>query len=300
MNEMMSTDELVFAIVLAWNHVEDTVECLGSMIKSNFDPIRYLLVDNASTDSTVETVRNEFPNVEIIQSDKNLGISGGYNLGMQYALEHGASYVLVANNDIEIDPDMIQNLVSEMNKDHQIGIGMPKIYHYYGDRNRLWCTGARWRKFIPTVKMTGVNAKDNENFTHPRDIEYAPSCCLLLRRELVESIGNFDTNYFFYNDDWDYSARARKSGFKIRFTPDAHMWHKVSVSTQKSDKPAIWWNYFGRSTVRFYQMHASQWQLEIYIAWFIVRESIKGNFHRIKPFLSGVNQARGGDIANPA
>lgn len=295
----MNPDKLVFVIILAWNHVEDTVECLVSMTKTNYEPIRYLLVDNASTDNTVETVQNKFPEVEIIQSDKNLGISGGYNIGMQYALEQGASHILVANNDIEIDAEMVKYLVEEMNKDHKIGIGMPKIYHYYGDRNRLWCTGARWRKFIPSVKMTGVNAKDNGNFTHAKDIEYAPSCCLLLSRELIETIGYFDTNYFFYNDDWDYSARARKSGFNIRYTPDAKMWHKVSVSTQKSDKPAIWWNYFGRSTVRFYRMHASRWQLAIYIAWFVIRESIKGNFHRIKPFLSGVNQARGLEIPNP-
>jgi GT2 family glycosyltransferase len=295
----MNTSKLVYAIVLSWNHMEDTVECLESMTRSNYAPIKFLLVDNASTDSTVETVRKKFPIVEIIQSEKNLGISGGYNLGMKYALEQGASYILVANNDIEIDPDMINNLVREMDTDDHIGIGMPKIYHYYGDRNRLWCTGARWRKFIPSVKMTGVDAEDNQSYNLARDIEYAPSCCLLLRRELVEAIGYFDTNYFFYNDDWDYSARARKFGFKIRFTPDAHMWHKVSVSTQKSAKPAIWWNYFGRSTVRFYKFHATRWQLGLYTAWFVVRESIKGNFDRILPFLSGIRQANQENMANP-
>lgn len=284
----MESARLVYAVILAWNHVEDTIECIESLLKSEYKSLQLVLVDNASTDHTTEIIREKYPSVEILCSEKNLGVGGGYNLGMEYALNKKADYILIANNDIAVDPGMIRSLVKDLDDNPQAGIGMPKIYHYYGARNRLWCIGARWRKFPPTVKMIGTNVKDGSRYANPHELEYVPSCCLLLRREMIEHIGYFDTGYFFYNDDWDYSIRCRQAGFTIRFVPTATMLHKVSVSTQKSHKPAQWWNYLGRSTVRFYQKYAGNWQLSIFIAWFVIREMLKGKPGRVRPFLAGV------------
>jgi len=278
----------VTAIVLAWNHVEDTVECLESLTCSTYSPLQFLLVDNASTDNTVEVVSQHFPMVEILQSDENLGVSGGYNLGMKRAIEEGADYLLIANNDILVDPRMVQSLVDTLEAHPTAGMIMPKIYHYYGDRTRLWCTGARWRTFPPMVKMTGYNQPDAPQYSYEREIQFAPSCVLMLRRSAVEQVGFFDTGYFFYQDDWDYCVRYRKAGFSIWFSPEAKMWHKVSVSTQKSDKPAKWWIYFGRSAVRYYRKHASMAALYIFAGWFLLREVVKGNSKRIQPFLIGM------------
>ncbi len=284
----MSTDRLVYVVVLAWNHIDDTVECLESMLASDYSPVRFLLVDNASTDDTVETVRRRFPGVEILHSETNLGVSGGYNLGMQYAMDHCADYILIANNDIHVDPAMIRCLVEGMETNPGVGMGMPKIYHYYGDRTRLWCTGARWRTFPPMVKMTGYGVSDSPKFARGKEIEFAPSCVLMLRRAAVEKVGYFDTGFYFYQDDWDYSLRYRKAGYAIRFVPEAKMWHKVSVSTQKSEKPAKWWVYFGRSAVRYYQKHSNRLAFGMFAGWFCFREALKGNFKRLRPFLQGV------------
>ncbi len=285
---MVEEMKSVMIVVLAWNHVDDTVECLYSMAKSDYPNLRLALVDNASTDNTLEIVKRDFPQVEIIQSKENLGVSGGYNLGMKYAVQQGVDYILIANNDISVDSSMIRNLVTAMDQNEQIGIGMPKIYHYYQDRSRLWCTGAYWRRFPPTVKMMGVNARDALKYDVAREIEFAPSCVLLLRTKMVIQVGYFDTGYFFYNDDWDYCVRARHSGYKIHFIPSAMMWHKVSVSTQKTEKKSLWWNYYGRSTVRYYMTYASFAQLVMFIFWFVLRESVKTKFKRISPFLQGV------------
>ncbi len=286
----MASEKLVYAVVLAWNHVEDTLECLESLLGSDYAPVRFLLVDNASTDNTLAEVRRRFPSVEILHSDENLGVSGGYNLGMQYAMDHGAEYILIANNDIQVDPAMAGCLVQALEAHPEAGMGMPKIYHYYGDRTRLWCTGARWRTFPPMVKMTGYGAPDSPRFAQGEEIEFAPSCVLMLRREAVEKVGFFDTGFYFYQDDWDYSLRYRKAGYSIRFVPEAKMWHKVSVSTQKSEKPAKWWVYFGRSAVRYYRKHASRMAFSLFAGWFLIREAIKGNFKRLLPFLQGVRQ----------
>lgn len=281
------SEPLVYVVILAWNHKEMTLECIDSFMDSVYSNVRFLVVDNGSEDGTAEAVHEHYPNVEIVCSSTNLGVAGGYNLGIQAALERGAVHILVTNNDVEVDRDMLCRLVDILKSYPDVGMVMPKIYHYYGDRSRLWCTGARWRHFPPSVKMMGTGVKDSDRWSKLREIKYAPSCTLLIRGRVLQEIGGFDENYFFYNDDWDFSARLYEAGYKIFFVPEAKMWHKVSVSTQRSDKSAYWWKVLGRSTVRYYRKHSNHAALFIYAGWFVVREIIKLNFRRIPHFLSG-------------
>ncbi|MGB9872408.1 MAG: glycosyltransferase family 2 protein [Anaerolineae bacterium] len=282
------TEPLVYVVVLAWNQKEMTVECIRSLLASQYSNMRLLVVDNGSTDGTSETLWGQFPQIEIVRSPINRGIAGGYNIGLEYALAHGAEYILVSNNDIIAEQTMLRFLVEALESIPKAGIGLPKIYHYFGDKSRLWCTGAYWRKFPPSIKMMGVNAKDSQRFSKLREIEYAPSCCLLIRRNVLETIGYFDTGYFFYYDDWDFSARARKAGYSIWFIPQAKIWHKVSMSTQKSRRPERWWYILGRSTVRYYLRHSTSQMLGLYLTWFVIREFIKLKPEHVPPFLAGV------------
>lgn len=278
----------LYVIVLAWNHKEDTREALCSFLESENANFRIVVVDNASTDGTVEMVKSEFPSVEIITSHVNLGVSGGYNLGIQYAMDHGANFVLIANNDILVHPKMIAHLIESQKENPSIGISMPKIYHFYGDQNRYWCTGGYWRKCPPTIKMMNSNRKENDVRELPEFLDFAPSCVLLLNKLLINAIGLFDTNYFFYFDDWDYSIRARKSGFKIALVQESKMWHKVSISTQKSENPQIWWEHMGWSAALFAKKHLSSPVQVIFLSWMIVREVMKFKFRRSKGILKGI------------
>lgn len=289
----MPDKKLVYIVVLTWNHIEDTLECLESVMASTYQPFKVLVVDNASQDGTVEIVKVKFPGVEGLALDKNYGVSGGYNRGIRFAIDQGADYVLIANNDIQIHENMVSVLVDFLEQKPAAGMGMPKIF-LYNDRNRLWCVGAKWRMIPPMVKMIGFFAPDHPRYNLPRKIEFAPSCVLLLKREAILSAGYFDEKYFFYQDDWDYSIRYRKAGFEIWYVPNAHMWHKVSVSTQKSEKPYIWWVYFGQSVVRFYRKHSSIPAMYLFSVWFVLRETLKGNWARVKPFLAGLRKEKFG------
>ena len=281
---------LVYVVILAWNHLDDTRECLESFLRSDYGNARFVVVDNASTDGTVAMLRADFPQVEVLESPTNIGIAGGYNVGIAHSLQQGADFVLVCNNDLLIDPAMVSQLVTALSGDAQSGMAMPKIYHYYGDRTRLWCPGAYWRRFPPTVKMI-ADVPDGPAYNRLQPIEFAPSCCLLISRRALEKAGQFDTGYFFYFDDWDYSIRLRRAGFTILFVPEAKLWHKVSVSTQKSDKPARWWRIMGQSTVRYYLRYTNLPTLLLFAGWFAVRETVTGKLGRVLPFLDGVAQA---------
>lgn len=289
MNDHKLTDPAVYVIVLAWNHSDDTREALSTLLASNYSNLHIGIVNNGSTDDTLQMLNQEFPQVEVISSPTNLGVSGGYNLGIQYALNKDPDYILIANNDIAVDRDMISKLVENLTQNPRNGIAMPKIYHY-DDRKRLWCTGARWRKFPPTVKMMHLDTKENSTNSQAKLIEFAPSCVLLLRADVVKEIGFFDTEYFFYFDDWDYSRRVVDAGYKIAYVPGAVMWHKISASTQKSDKPAIWWHRMGWSAGRYYLKFHTGRDLFLFTLWFMLRELAKGKPSRSVSFLSGVRE----------
>lgn len=286
---------LVYVVLLAWNHLGDTIECLESIRRMQYPNIRLLLVDNGSTDGTADHIRTHYPDVEVIISAENVGIARGYNLGMAYALERGCDYVLVLNNDTTVDPNLVEELVKAGEAQPRAGILMPKIV-YYDYPARLWSTGARRRRFPPAIVFIGLNRLDRPAYAEPREIDYAPSCALLIRRELMEKIGPFDSSFFFYYDDYDYCHRARQASYTIHYVPTAVVRHKVSVSTQHSHKPDQWWIVWGRSTAFFYYKHESLATLIAHMAWITVREAITGNLTRIPLFwkgaITGLREAR--------
>ncbi len=283
----MMESPLVHVVILAWNQKRDTLEALDSVLAMAYPNLRVVVADNGSTDGTADDVRARNESVEVVRTERNLGIAGGYNLGIAHALRQGADYVLVMNNDVEVAPDMLSQLVSEARRNPDVGALMPKIYHYYGERTRLWNAGARWRRFPPGVKLIGINARDGPRWNQVREIPYVTSCALLLSREALERTGGFDPQYYFYQSDWDFSARLRENGLRILYVPQAHMWHKVSVSSLKGDRPARYWFTMGSGSVAFYLRHASALVLVTFAVWFTVRETLKLKWGRIAPFWAG-------------
>lgn len=278
----------VYAVVLAWNQLQETRDCLNSLSNMNRQPYSIIVVDNGSTDGTPDVIPQEYPNVTVLRSDANLGVAGGYNIGIEYALKQGADYVLILNNDTLFDNEFLDELLRVVNKYPQAGIIQPKIYHYWGDQSKLWIVGARWQSFPPGVKLIGSNKADSAKYSQNIELEFVPSCALLISKTALETTGGFDPEYFFYFDDWDFSLRVRRAGFKIYFAANAKMWHKVSVSTVKSDKSGKWWYVMGQSSVRFFSSHYNGWTLLGVTVWFVIREILKRKVNRVIPYLAGV------------
>lgn len=287
----MSESPLVYAIVLAWNQLAVTLECLESLQQSQYPSLKIVLVDNGSTDQTHEIVAQKYPAVEIVRVVDNVGLARGYNLGIEYALKNKADYVIAMNNDIITAPDMVTELVKTIQAHPKAGIISPKIYHYYGDQTRLWCVGAKWQNFPPCIKLIGSNSADRAEFQREFSLPYVTSCCIMMPRAALEKAGLFDPNYYFYYDDWDLSERYWRAGYEIWFSPRAKIWHKVSISTQKTEKPEKWWFVMGRGSVRFYLQHKSPLILTLYTIWFILRETLKLKFstHAL-PYICGVGE----------
>jgi GT2 family glycosyltransferase len=243
---------LVYVIVLAWNHCPETVTCLASLTRLNYPNKRILLVDNGSQDGTPQVVAALFPNVEILMNEKNLGFAAGCNVGLRYALEQGADFMFLVNNDTEVSPDALDHLVASMRPD--VGMAAPKIYYAYTLQPIIWSVGGKCHP-ITLEKIGDARGQiDRGQWDQIIERDYLAGCALLISRKLLETVGLFDERFFMYYEDSDLSLRARRKGFTLLLVPSAHVWHKVALSSGGSNTPnERYW--MARSSVWFFYKH---------------------------------------------
>jgi GT2 family glycosyltransferase len=291
-----TTAPLVYLAVLNWNGYDDTHECLDSLRGLAYPNYRVLVVDNASGDDSPARIAAAHPEAELIRCPRNLGIAAGYNAGIRAALARGADCVVPMNNDLDCDPLFVTRMVATQRARPRCGVVMPKIF-YYEERERIWSAGAYARWMPSNIVMRGRQQLDGPAFASDTAIDFAPSCCLLLSRELAERVA-FDEGYFFYYDDWDFCMEARKAGFSIVYAAEARLWHKVSRSTKNSPKSLRWWKVFGQSCVRYHRKHHDDALLRRYVAWVLLRETVKGNVRPLPTFLDGVRTGMAADLGD--
>jgi GT2 family glycosyltransferase len=280
----------VHAVVLAFNLYDDTRECLESLGKISYENMIVVLVDNGSSDGTPDRVRADFPDVQVIETGRNLGVPWGYNVGFSHALRAGAEYVLMLNNDTIVDPQMLERLLEAGQDDPQTGILVPKIL-YYDDPEVVWSVGGRYRTFPPALIGVGQD-RPSADFDRPFFLEYALGCGLLIHRRAFEQVGLLDPGYFFFFEDWDFTHRVRTHGLHILFVPEARMWHKVSKSTRAPGKEVLFWTVWGESSTRYYRRHGRPVfiSLPVHVGYLMARELVKGNGRMLKHFWVGVRE----------
>lgn len=291
---MKSDKKKVCIVVLTYNNYSDTDECLKSLRNLAGGPFPTIIVDNNSKDNTVERLKIDYPEVELITLKRNQGVTGGVNQGVFRALSNGFDYVLLLNNDTLADIDMMQEMLAVAEHDENCAMVMPRIYYYppregqYTQKD-IWSDGGFLRKVPLSIKL-----KDNRrsvNHDEPRKIEYAPSCALLIKRKTFERVGLFDHNYFLFYEDWDFSVRIRDQALNIWIAPKALLWHKVSSTTKKD--MTVYWDRFGESAAIFFRRHHKVIPSIFHIGYFALRDFIlkPSNLKYLKSFLKGL--ARG-------
>lgn len=276
----------ISVVVLNWNAFDDTDECLLSLKEVTYPNFQIIVVDNGSSDDSPLKIAASHPEVNLVRCETNKGIAAGYNRGIQAALQSRAEHIVVMNNDLIFAPDFLSAMVKTVEAWPQSGVIMPKIY-YYDEPDIIWSTGGRTRWMPSNILLRDRQKKDGPALQTEEEIAFAPSCCLLLSREVCEAV-SFDESYFFYYDDWDFCLETRKQGWRIVFSPASRIWHKVSRSTQNSPKSLRWWKVLGQSCVRYHRKHHSMALLAVYVAWVLLREMVKGNFKSLPTFLRGI------------
>jgi len=230
----------VFVSIIDFNGRENTIDCLNSIAKINKDDfeLTVLVINNSKEKLNLPS----FPDLKIkmIENGKNLGFAGGQNVGIKYALENGADFVLILNNDTVIDKNLISALIKTANLD--VGIVAPKIYFAKGfefhkarykeeDLGKvLWFAGGKMDFANVIGHHRGVDDVDHGQYEKEEIIDFASGCAMLINKDVFQKLGLFDEKYFLYYEDNDLCQRAKKHGFKILYNPKAFMWHKNAGS----------------------------------------------------------------------
>ncbi len=222
----------VYIIILNWNGLDDTIECLESLKNIPYPTYEVVVVDNASSGNDVEILRQRYGGyIHLIANDKNYGFSEGNNIGIRYALETGCDYVLLLNNDTVVDPEFLTELVRVAESDAAIGIEGSKVY-YYDPPNRLHTVGGKIHWCWGIITHWG-DVDDKGQFDQVAQRDYVFATAMLIRRKVIESISLLDSTFFFGIEEYDYCARATKAGFKVLYVPTSRVWHKVGASRKK-------------------------------------------------------------------
>lgn len=228
---------LVYVIVLNWNGREHLQSCFSSLIKLNYPNARLVMVDNGSRDESVPYVRQNFPTVHVIQLKKNIGFAAGNNAGMKHALSMGAHYVYLLNNDIEVHPDCIDELVKIAEQDRSIAVCASKMLYFY---NRYFINGMGTCLTKLAMGWDQYDGRLNDDqFSVPQEVIAACGGAFFIRTDALRKTGLFDPHYFIYMEDTDHCIRLRQKGYRIVTVPTAIVYHKFSA-TMKEGSP---WKY---------------------------------------------------------
>lgn len=228
--ESLVTERKVFIIIPNWNGAKNILMCLESVYKINYNNYKVVVVDNNSSDGSPEYIKQKYLKTHIIINNTNLGFAGGCNIGIKYALKHGAEYVWLLNNDTIVEKNSLESLVKAAENQANIGMTGSKIY-YYDKKEIIWCAGMKikWKK--GETSAIGWGEKDIGQHEMIREVEALNGCSMLIKKTVCEKVGLMDEEYFIYAEEIDWCVRAKKHGFRCIYVPDSIIYHKVSASS---------------------------------------------------------------------
>lgn len=211
--------------------MDDTLECLSSLENLTYPEIRTIVVDNASRDNQAEIIEQKFPSTAVLRQSENLGFCGGCNVGIKYALENGADFVMLLNNDTLVPPDLIEKLLAGFEVSENAGAVSPIILEHPATE-KIWFSRARWEISEAQFRLAKPDEKYEDFSVKPPYLsDFACGCCLLASAEIFREVGLFDERYFAFYDEAEWCSRLREKGFAAYVIPTAFMYHKVSRST---------------------------------------------------------------------
>ncbi|TFH14427.1 MAG: FAD-dependent oxidoreductase [Lentisphaerales bacterium] len=285
------------AIVAARGNAEDTIECVKSIAASDYDQLTVALVCNVEDVDLRHTVEESLPSVTILTKPEDLGIPAAFNAGINWAMTQSADSVFLCLGHATVEPNTLSELMKVALRDPEAGILTPKILSSE-HKDRIWSIGTRFRKFPPSIKTIGVGKPDDARFSESREVEFAVSSGLLVNAAVFEKCGLFDPGYQFYYEDVDFSRRARHDGFRIRFVPEARMFHKEASEPTRDRQFYYTW---GESFARYYRRHMKPLipRLIVDLGYLLLREALTGNAAHVPALLKGVAKGfhkRVGDI----
>jgi GT2 family glycosyltransferase len=193
--------------------------------------------------------RAAFPRTAVLTQAENLGFARAVNIGAKYAIEHGATAVLLLNNDAVLLPDAMRNFAEALSRDPRFGVLTAKVFLTEAP-DRLWAVGGHFTG--RSVENVGVGETDVGTYDELR-LDFVYGCAMLVRAEVFRKLGGLDERFFLYYEDIDFCLRAGEAGWEVRMAPDVHALHEGSKSTRGT--PSVKVYHHARSRMLFFRQH---------------------------------------------
>ena len=289
---MSANNPLVSIITINYNQFKITCEFLQSLKKLSYRNFETIVIDNASLEDHTNEIRSKFPFARIYRAKRNLGFTGGNNLGMK--LSQG-EFILLINNDTEIsDQDLLEKLLDPFFKDAQVGMASPKILFF--DRPGV-IQFAGYNRINP---LTGRNSQvgegeldkgqyDQSGYTH-----YANGAAMMVKREVLENVGVLTDHFFLCYEELDWSAQATKYGYRIYYQANACILHKESITIGRTSPLKVYYN--NRNRIMFMRRNSNTLNLilfGLYFTLFTVPKNVltyllKFQFEHLNAFIAAI------------
>ena len=228
-------DQKVSVIVVNWNGCELLDGCLSPLFSQTHNNLEIILVDNGSSDGSVDYVKRRFPQAILVQLKQNRGFTGGNLAGLELAT---GQFVALVNNDTRVDEGLLEKLIQPMLKDQIIGICASKLI--IEGTNRIDSVGDG-----VTTAGVGFNRGHTEDRSNYRSLQPVFAACAagaLYRRKMIDEIGFLDEDFFLYDEDVDLSFRAQLAGWKCVYVPDAIVHHKGNATAVRLSDTHVYYH----------------------------------------------------------
>lgn len=264
--------ESLYTVIVNWNLKDDVVACVSSLLAAGASLKTIIVVDNHSTDASVPALRSSFgEGLTVIEKAENTGYASGLFPGIQLAMQNGADWVLLLNNDIVVDPSFYQELENAIRAHPDYAIFGPLIFDY-NHPDCIWFLGDRRIPGLLFTRSLGQSDLSENSSQEVIPVDHISGCAMLVKRRVFETIGFFSDAYFMYAEDIDFCWRAKQAGFKLASVPKAKMWHKVSASSRHDRPLNRYWRI--QNQILYYRKYSNPFQVPIHFGLSLLRAMV--------------------------
>lgn len=288
---LTGAEPLVSIVTLNYNQPAVTCEFLESTRTLNYKNYEILVCDMDSTeDPTAMIMAGNYPNTRVLLAGKNLGFAGGNNWGMRQAK---GDFIFIVNNDTEVTPNLLNDLLSPFYKDPGIGVTSPKIKFFFEPGIIQYAGFNEMNHFTGRTSTVGEMQPDKGQFNTSGETFGAHGCAMMVKREVIDKVGMFPERFFLYYEEWDWSARIRKAGYKIWYTAEATIYHKESMSVGKKNPMKVYYHtrnrilYMRRNTKGYQQLFFFFFFVFVVMPRYAFDYLRKGEFKHLRYFFKG-------------
>jgi GT2 family glycosyltransferase len=290
---LSATSPLVSIITINYNQPKVTEEFLRSLSKLSYQNIEVIVIDNASNEDTTQELKTQFPSVSLYRTFKNLGFTGGNNLGMRLAK---GEYVFLVNNDTEIvDANLLEKLIEPFQLDSTVGMVSPKIRYFYSPEVIQFAGYNKINSFTGRNSQVGDGEIDIGQYNTPGYTHYANGAAMMVKREVLEKVGLLTDHFFLCYEELDWAAQTVKYGYRVYYQGQVYLLHKESVSMGKVSPLKVYYN--NRNRIMFMRRNTNKFEFScflIYLSLLTIPKNIftfllKGQIQHLKAFAKAID-----------